>query len=971
MPSGSSEIDLARYQLLRLLGRGGMGEVYLAEDQVLHRHVAIKFVAADRISDPEARRRLLHEARSAAGLDHEGICTVFEAGPTTDGRDCIVMQYVQGETLTDALHAGPLPADRALELCMRIAEALQAAHRQGVVHRDLKPGNIMITPSGRPKLLDFGIAKLVPTPEALEHASTVSGVTTKGTIVGTPSYMSPEQIAQRSVDGRSDLFSLGAVLYECLTGRRAFDKPSTFETIADVLHTQPVRPTTLRPELIEAHDRLCFRLLAKDPADRFQSAEEVIGAIRLAKSPAPEPAPPDPSPRFLWRALAVVAVLGIAAFAVWKWRQPHPLPEPPAAAARWYQKGTDAVREGAYLAGRTALEEAVRLFPSYVLAYARLAEANAELDDERAAQGHLLRVANLVPNESRLPELERLRIDAARSLVLREVDRAVALYRQIAERTGDADAWLDLGRAQETAGLRSEARASYERAIARDGQYAAAYLRLGDVHGLESRQQDALAAFARAERLYQVGSDVEGRTELLLRRGSMFDAFGQLKQARADLEQARALAGRAGARYQEIRSRLALSSVMASEGALQDAERMATAAVQDASGAGLDTVAADGLIDLAATLADRERTAEADATLQRALRLAEERGARRTAARARLQLASLREAENRSKEALDIVQAVLPFLRANRYRRFELTGLAIAARAHERLGELGEAREISSSVLSVAERLKDDAAIALAAANLASVLTTLGELPEALRLRERAEGIYRDQGSETYLAYALANHADVLIRLGRADVAAALLGQLEAGIAAGKDPYVGRARRVYLLRAMAAATALRCEEALTWVERIETPDALGDSPAMLGPAIGRFCRAHLGRPAAKPGTDSPQVDPAIGRERQYWLAFAALERNDAQAALNEGERGLALLGTVPNDELRWRLSLIGAAAARQAGDQTKASTLATLAATARKQLDNAWKEQVALYEKRPDLVYLSRRLAASRPGALK
>jgi tetratricopeptide (TPR) repeat protein/tRNA A-37 threonylcarbamoyl transferase component Bud32 len=964
MPSGSSEIDLGRYQLVRLLGRGGMGEVYLAEDQVLNRQVAIKFVAADRVSDPEARRRLLHEARSAAGLDHDGICTVFEAGPTTDGRDCIVMQYVQGEALTDVLRPGPLGPERALELCWRIAEALQAAHRQGVVHRDLKPGNVMVTPSGRPKLLDFGIAKLVPTPEALEHASTVSGVTTQGTIVGTPAYMSPEQIAQRPVDGRSDLFSLGAVLYECLTGRRAFDKPSTFETIADVLHTQPVRPSALRPELTEEHDRLCLRLLAKDPADRFQSAEEVIGAVRLASSPAPEPAPPPPVPivRRMAPALAALALLGVVAFVGWKWQQPHPLPQAPPGAARWYLKGTDAIREGAYLAGRTALEEAVRLFPSYVLAYARLAEANAELDDERAAQGHLLRVANLVPNESRLPELERLRIDAVRSLVLRDVDRAVALYREVAERTGDADAWLDLGRAQETAGLRSDARASYERAIARDGQSAAAYLRLGYVHGLESRQQDALAAFAQAERLYEVGSDVEGRTELLLRRGSMFDAFGQLKRARADLEQARVLAGRAGARYQEIRSRLALSSVMASEGALLDAERMATAAVQDASGAGLDTVAADGLIDLAATLADRERPAEADVILQRALRLAEERGARRTAARARLQLASLRETETRSKEALDIVQALLPFLRANRYRRFELTGLAIAARAHERLGELAEAREISTSVLSVAERIKDDAAVALAAGSLASVLTALGAFPEGLGLRERAEAIYRRQGNETYLTYAIANHADLLIRLGRADDASALLAQLEAGIAAGKDAYVGRARRVYLLRAMAAATTLRCGDAIPQVERIDTPDALSDSPGMLAPAIGQFCRARLGRPAGKPRPEPPQVDPAIGRERQYWLAFAALERGDPQAALREVERGLALLGSVPNDEIRWRLASLGAAAGRLTGDDARASAFETTAAAALDRLAAAWKEQLAVYRKRPDLVYLSRRM---------
>ena len=186
----------------------------------------------------------------------------------------------------------------------------------------------------------------------------------------------------------------------------------------------------------------------------------------------------------------------------WWLTRPTPLPAVPDDAARWYQKGTEAIREGAYLTARTALTEAIELFPEHVLAYARLAEADAELDDERSAQQHLLRVSTLVPDESRVPYAERLRLQAVRALVLRDVDKAVALYGELAEREPEsARAWVDLGRAHESAGRRTEARASYERAITKDPQYTVAYLRLGSVEGLESRHREALDAFKEAERL--------------------------------------------------------------------------------------------------------------------------------------------------------------------------------------------------------------------------------------------------------------------------------------------------------------------------------------------------------------------------------------------------------------------------------------------------------------------------------------
>src|SRR5688572_31787736 len=262
----------AGYRLVELLGRGGMGEVYLADDLTLGRKVAIKFLLPDKTQDADARRRLLREAQAAASLDHPGICTVFEMGETTDGRIFIVMQYVEGETLASVVERGPLPVRDALTLCAHLAEALVAAHYHGIVHRDLKPANVMVMPSGRPKLLDLGIAKVVPHVNPAGDTSTFSSATGAGMLIGTPGCMSPEQVQQRSIDGRSDLFSLGVMLFECLTGRRAFDGTTTFETIANVLHVHPPAPSSLRPELDDRHDELCARLMAKDREDRFQSA---------------------------------------------------------------------------------------------------------------------------------------------------------------------------------------------------------------------------------------------------------------------------------------------------------------------------------------------------------------------------------------------------------------------------------------------------------------------------------------------------------------------------------------------------------------------------------------------------------------------------------------------------------------------------------------------------------------------------
>ena len=967
MAADAGASDLGRYRLGRLLGRGGMGEVYLAHDLTLDRDVAIKFVGADKIGDEVAARRLLHEAHAAAVLDHPFICTVHETGRTPEGQAFIVMQFVEGQPLSTLLQAGPMPVRDALHLAANIAEALSAAHHRSIVHRDLKPSNVMVTPSGRPKLLDFGIAKQVVLPPSAVNAPTSSAdFTTVGTIVGTPAYMSPEQIQQRPLDGRSDLFSLGVVLFESLTGLRAFEGPSTLETIANVLHLHPPAPSTLRRELTDRHDELCRRLMAKDAGDRFQSAEEVVGAIRLLLPDTSRtvvssgdllPPVQPPGVRVSRRALiAGAAVLFAVVAGVTIYRREPPLPPVPPEADLWYRRGTEAIREGAYLRAQRALEQAITLYPQHVLAYARLADANVELDDDRAALNQLLFVKE---HESQLPELERLRVRGIRAFLGRDVDAAVALQRELVSRQPqDAGAWLDLGRAQEAAGLISEARESYLKAIAQNRQSAAAHLRLGYVEGLESRKTESLAAFGEAERLYLADSNVEGQAEVALRRGVTLDAFGEYKEARTDLEHALKLSERAS--YQQVQARLALSSVTASEGRFPESEQLASTAVQDALASRLDTIAADGLIDLTATLLQLRRNAEARDQVTRALRLAEQRGARRTTARARVQLAAVQVAQNQHREALSTIASVLPFLKSSRYRRFELMALSIAARAHQSLDELDQARAISSDVLAAAEAVKDDSQVALAANNLASVTAVLGHYPEALRLRERAEAIHRRQGDQASLPYDLANRADLLIRLGRGGQAAAVLDEVDAGIKAGVSSYKSRTRWATFLRMFSASTEFRCDEVDRQFEQLATTAGAGDAAGVIGPVVADFCRVRLRRrPLA---ISRPEGSSAgFAREWAYWRAVAALERQQPAAALEEVNRALNIAGPLPPDEVRWRLAALGSVAAKELQNAALATQFGAMSREAIERLRATWKSDFAEYGKRSDVVYLIRR----------
>ena len=270
---------VSHYQIKRRLGAGGMGEVYLADDLELKRPVAIKLLTSEELSDDEARQELLREARAAAALDHPNICPVHEVG--TDGdQSFIVMQYVEGDTLAERLRRERPSPPESLEIVMQVADALAAAHRQGVVHRDIKPQNIVLTTDGRVKVLDFGLAKRVSRAPSPDDATVITDQVS--TLSGTPPYMSPEQFTGEPVDGRSDLFSLGAIYYECLTGERAFPGRTTHEVSGQVQFVNPPLPSSINDMLGPVEDELCSQLLAKDPAKRTQTGEEALRLLELA-----------------------------------------------------------------------------------------------------------------------------------------------------------------------------------------------------------------------------------------------------------------------------------------------------------------------------------------------------------------------------------------------------------------------------------------------------------------------------------------------------------------------------------------------------------------------------------------------------------------------------------------------------------------------------------------------------------------
>ena len=323
---------LGPYEILAPLGAGGMGEVYRAKDSRLDRTVAIKVLPPHLSSDVESRQRMEREAKAISALQHANICTLHDIG-SQNGTDFLVMEYLEGQTLADRLEKGPLPLDQVLKIGIEIAQALEKAHQQGIVHRDLKPANIMLTKAGA-KLMDFGLAKpqvpiaaqavgpftpSTPTLNLAQLSASASPITQKGSVVGTCQYMAPEVLQGAEADARADLFSFGCVLYEMITGRRAFEGKSQLSVFTAILEKEPEPIAANQPFAPPMLDMVIRGCLAKDPGERTQSAHDVAMELRwitsLRAAPVDAEASTTPVPRRIaWlAAVAAAIVVGVVA----------------------------------------------------------------------------------------------------------------------------------------------------------------------------------------------------------------------------------------------------------------------------------------------------------------------------------------------------------------------------------------------------------------------------------------------------------------------------------------------------------------------------------------------------------------------------------------------------------------------------------------------------------------------------------
>jgi serine/threonine protein kinase/tetratricopeptide (TPR) repeat protein len=317
---------IQHYEILELLGEGGMGKVFLARDTILDRKVALKFLPEEVEKDPHTRERFIHEAKAAAALDHPFICKVYETGES-EGKAYIAMEYVEGHTLKSLLDQGPMPLRDALQATLEAAEAIEYAHAHRIIHRDLKPANIMCTAQGHAKVMDFGLAKrILPKGEAeITRTLTQASLTGQGSIAGTIAYMSPEQAKGDPVDGRSDIFSLGIVLYEMISGKHPFSKPSPIETLTSILRDQMpaphIKPKAVNPVL----NPILKKALAKNPDERYARVADFVADLKKAQREILGER--RPLSRLLPIIGGAVVVVILAIFAIQKFVRPRPAAE--------------------------------------------------------------------------------------------------------------------------------------------------------------------------------------------------------------------------------------------------------------------------------------------------------------------------------------------------------------------------------------------------------------------------------------------------------------------------------------------------------------------------------------------------------------------------------------------------------------------------------------------------------------------
>lgn len=981
---------ISHYRIIEKIGEGGMGVVYLAEDTHLGRRVAIKFLSS---FDHHYRARFLREARAVSSLSHANIAAVYDYGETEDGKPYIVMELVKGPTLGQLLDDG-LSVARSVQIVSSIAEALGESHHQGIVHRDVKPSNVVITERGQVKVLDFGLVKQIfESTDADAGAQTLFSTRTQSdVIVGTPLYLSPEQATGNPVDGRSDLFALGALLYECIAGRPAFSGSSVIEIGAQVIHVDPPPPSRSNPRVSLELDRITMKALAKKPEARYQSAEEMLHDLRpvVATLTSDNHSTPRLSPRTtsalttltetlrrprlsVGTFIIAILALGLAAWAIARFWKPAPY-VPSQVALDWYNKGTEAMRNGAFLQATLALKQAIIADDKFALAHARLAEAWTELDYADEAKNEMLRVAELVPDRSQLPRVDALYLEAIHAAVTGDFPHSGRAYSEIVRLAPqDPHAYFDLGRAFEKNDDTKRAIENYIEATSRSPQLAAAFLRVGILYGRQLDLASASANFQQAETLYQALGSVEGRAEVYYERGFLLNKLGKVAEAREQLQQALALAQTSQSHYQQVKTLLKLGDVANDGGNRPQAREYMQKAIDLARSNSIDNLTKRGLVDLGNVFLVEGNYPEARKYYEQSLELAQKQKDSRNASRALLSLGSLAERQGNSDEAVKYIEQALPFYRQGSYRKEMSQAFALLARAKVQKGEYEEALKAFEEQLKLAQQLDDQSQAGTVLSDLGYVFITLSRYPEALTRIDQGYSIAESLGNEKDIGLGLVSRASVLWRLGRYDEAQASLAQASsiAGHAdAGKNLaawYSLAIARMALSRRQFQEAKVRSQQALALAGTSLKGTAV-EANYTLGLALAFSGARPEGRSKCEQAVEiaTQSRDPAFLSEALLALAQARLLSGDVDGALTTALTSQEILQRLGKQDSEWLAWAIAAQASRSTGDITNAQGFATRASDLLSGLSTKWgAENYTSYLSRPDVQTVRKQLSES------
>ncbi len=990
---------ISHYKILGHVGEGGMGVVYVAEDTVLGRRVAIKIPHAGR-EENHYRARFLREARAVSKLRHPNIAAVYDYGETPDGQPYIVMELISGQTLGDLLSGPGISLAHAVDVTQQVAAALSEAHRRGVVHRDIKPTNVIVDERGEVKVLDFGLAKQLHEDYGSDAQAMLSARTRSDVVIGTPLYLSPEQARGAKVDGRSDLFALGALLYECVAGRPAFSGSNVIEIGAQVLHYDPPPPSRFNPRVPPELDRLTLKALAKKPEERFQTADEFADELERLRARLPHSdtvrtrriAVPGGNgvrstalmtmaeglrrPKFSPLTLLVaLAALGLLIWGVAYARRPRAYTPSPEAKAL-YDQGGDAMREGAYYKASLLLGQAADREPDFALARARLAEALMEMDALDLAKDEWLKVVALTPDFQIYPRGDALYLDALGSWLNKDYARAVRDYQEIVRLNPESpQAQLDLGRAFERNNQTDKAIGSYTDATGRDQGFAVAYLRLGALHARVRNLPGAVTAFNNAQKFYEAANDKEGRAAVHYQRGRLLVIFGKFGDARPELQQALELAKETNNRYQQVQAMQQLAQALAKD-ENEQAQKLAQDAFDMAQAGSLNDQVAYGFITLGTVALRRDDQVEAERRYIQAHDYAVNNKLRRYRALALANLSALRDLQQRPDEAEKLVQDARKFYLEGGYRIEADQCAVIVARSRRRKGDTAEALRIFEELLASAEQADDMTQVCNLHQECGTVLLTQNKYAQAIQHYGESEKGGRVLNNQTLVTYSLLNHALALWSLGRYDEAEKIFADLNAqnvqSLGLGKDASarldlneadMELSRRHFAEAAAKAKKALaelkesnsQAEDLFAWADRI-----LGLAEAASGSrARGRqLCEESL-------RLSTPRGDLLAISQAQLALALSLLQAGDGAGARTAALHAEDIFTRLGSADAGWQALAVAGKASHLAGEEEAARDFFNRAATSLTQFEQSLGADAETYRQRPDVQWLRSEFASA------